>query len=421
MPPMASNPPQGDDRLMQLVQAAVSASLARRTEMNRPKEAREVAVEARARLDALLRERDAGLQKRALLERAREKILEEVEAAAASLATREEELSRRREAALGAEGRVASLERSGAGETELAEARAAGRDARAAEEELGRRVAALAEELRQKRGIDVKVLDEISRVRADGEGMARRLADLERSAEMGPVVQALRAEVDRAREEGRADVTRVARLDLDLRDLTERAARAHATTLHLREALASADADRERLEEALRRERRVSAERQRGLTRRVEELEDRPPAGTDAEAWERARGEFDARLREAARRVAEAERLADEVRSELDNARVLLARATVERQALRARVESLELASIGAASSQLEGLRAELKRTEVERDESRREASALKARIEALQGRNADLERERHRVEEELKDRTEGGFFRRIRKAMEGD
>ena len=218
------------------------------------------------------------------------------------------------------------------------------------------------------------------------------------------MIAELQREAERARAEGRDDRLAVAQLSAQARDLTETSARANAALAHFRETLAAVEADRDRLEDVLRRERRVSAERQRAMARRAEEAEARPPAGSDPAAWERLRAQFETRLKDYAARIADLEREKDAMRQELDNARSLLARATVERQQLRVRVESMELASVSAAAGgQLEALKGDMRRLEMERDEARREIAALRSRMESLDSTKKGLEQDRARMAGELK------------------
>ncbi|MCE9581072.1 MAG: hypothetical protein K8T20_01005, partial [Planctomycetes bacterium] len=213
-----------------------------------------------------------------------------------------------------------------------------------------------------------------------------------------------------------------AQLHAQVRDLSETSARANAAASHLRETLAAVEADRARLEDLSRRERRFATERQRALVRRAEEAEARPPAGSDPAAWERLRAQFETRLRDSAARVAELERDADAMRQEMENARALLARATVERQQLRVRVESMELASVSAAAgNQMDALKSDLRRAEIDRDECRREISALRSRIDTLQLANTSLEREKVKLTSELQERTGGGFLKKLGRAFGGE
>jgi chromosome segregation ATPase len=304
-------------------------------------------------------------------------------------------------------------------EGELEETRAESRAARETAEALERGNASLAESIRQKRGIEAKVLEEASRVAEALAGVAERMAALERGAELGPVVVEMRREVERAREEGREDRVRLAQSEAQLRDAQDAAARAAAAAAHLRETLAAVEAERDRIEDLLRRERRQGADRTRSFGKRLEELEARPPAGSDPAAWERLQAQFESRLRDSARRVAELESETAAMRAELENARSLLARATVERQQLRARLESMEMASVSAAAGgQADALRADLRRTELERDEARRDIAALKSRIDTLEHSRKELEGRRAKAEEELRSRSGEGFFRKIARAF---
>ncbi|NUN51152.1 MAG: hypothetical protein HUU15_20295, partial [Candidatus Brocadiae bacterium] len=157
------------------------------------------------------------------------------------------------------------------------------------------------------------------------------------------------------------------------------------------------------------------------LARRIEELEARPPVGSDPASWERVRTQFEERLRDAARRNAELEREAADMRTELENARALLTRATVERQQLRSRVEALELASVSSPSDKLDAMRADLRRLEIERDEAIRDMQVLRSRLEATEGRAGDLSRERERLESEIRERSGGGLLSRLGRAIRGE
>lgn len=497
-----SSVPASGDRLTELVQAAVSASLARRTANLRPREVQELTVEARHQLEDLVRQRDADSQRIALLERAREKLREELAGLHADLASAELKLDEARRAAVRAEQKALEHEkaadgmrldlgrkgaeldevegrlRSASAEAErergaamampdgdargeamdgashmnaqaalLAEARdvlrrdstalsealrerekerdterAALREAREKAEALQQEVAKLAEAVGQKRGIELKVGEEWERARAEAGSLAERVAALEKTEGLGPVIEELRREVERARTEGRDDRLAVAQLSAQVRDLTETSARAMAALGHFRETLAAVEADRDRLDDLVRRERRLAAERQRALARRAEDAEARPPAGSDPAAWERLRAQFETRLKDYAARIATLDREADSMRQELDNARSLLARATVERQQLRVRVESMELASVSAAAGgQMEALKSDLRRAEIDRDEARREVSALRGRLESAELGRTAAEQERAKLAEELKVKTGGGFMKRLGRAFSGE
>ncbi|MCC6737750.1 MAG: hypothetical protein IT452_01785 [Planctomycetia bacterium] len=497
-----SSVPAPGDRLTELVHAAVSASLARRTENLRPREVQELTAEARGKLEELLRQRDADSQRIALLERAREKLREELGALQADLAPAELKLEDARKASVRAEREALEHERAADGiraelgrkgteledvesrlrtasaeaerergaamarpdgdarreasegaahmaaqaallaeardvlkrdlaalgeslrerERERDAARAVLREQRTTAEALERDCARLAEAVAQKRGIELKVGEEWERARAEAGGLAARVAELERTEALGPVVEELRREIGRAREEGRDDRLAVAALTAQIRDLTDAAARANAALAHYRETLTAVEADRDRLDDLVRRERRLAGERQRALARRVEEAEARPPAGSDPVAWERLRAQFETRLKEAAARIAELEREGDGMRQELDNARSLLARATVERQQLRVRVESMELATVSAAAGgQLEALKSDLRHAEIARDEARREIAAFRSRLEAAEAARKAAEQERERMAEELREKTGGGFLKRLGRAFGGE
>ncbi|MBI2922861.1 MAG: hypothetical protein HYY18_17545 [Planctomycetes bacterium] len=497
---MAETIPQ-DDRLTQMVQAAVSASLARRSAILKPREIEELTTDAKQQLEELLKQRDSDLQRMALLERAREKLQEEAQALATDLQARELTLEEERRTSHRAEQRLLETEREADGlrgalarkgveaeeveariraaaqeaerakveaaaqsegtpereqalarvkqleqqvdllresreimqremaglqdslrdrERELEGERAEHRESRDRVSDLQRQVAALAESARQKRGIELKVFDEMSRAQTNLQSMVEKLAGLERSIEHGPVVLELRREVDRVREQAREERMLVAQLQGQVRDMAEAAARSNAAAAHLRETLAAVEADRDRMDEMLRRERRQEADRKRTLMRRLEELENRPPVGADPASWDRLRGQFESRLREAALRLADAEKNVEDMRGELENARGLLTRATVERQSLRARVETLELASVGPSTEQIDALRAEMKKTEYERDEAAREVAALKSKVEALDLAAQNLERERQRAVAELREKTGGGFWVRLKRAFGG-
>ena len=497
-----SSVPLPGDRLTELVHAAVSASLARRTANLRPREVQELTAEARAQLDELVRQRDTDSQRIALLERAREKLREELASLQGDLAASELKLEEARKSAVRAEQRGveheqiadgirAELNRKGAeledvegrlrsataaaeqergaamtmpdgtgrGEamdgvahltaqaallaeardvlrresTALSEAlrerekerdadRATLREAREKAEALQQDCGRLAEAVGQKRRIELKVGEEWERARSEAGGLADRVAALEKSEGLGPVIAELQREAERARVEGRDDRLAVAQLSAQARDLGESSARANAALAHLRETLAAVETDRDRLDDVVRRERRVAAERHRAMAARAEEAEARPPAGSDPAAWERLRAQFESRLKDYAARIAELEREKDAMRQELDNARSLLARATVERQQLRVRVESMELASVSAAAGgQLEALKNDMRRLEMERDEARREVAVIRSRVESLDSTKRGLEQDRERMAGELKERTGGGFLKRLGRAFGGD
>ena len=490
-----------DDRLTQMVQAAVSASLARRSAILKPREIQEITADARVQLEDLIRQRDADLQRMALLERAREKLQEEITGLTGDLQTRELALEEQRRASLRIEQRMVDLEleaeelrgqlaakaaqadevegrirgvaqeaehaRTAAQsapegtpereqalervrqleeqmsllreareimqreiaalkeslrlrEGELEEERAAHRGARDRIADMQKQVSALADASRQQRGIEIKVFDEMSRAQENIRSMVDRLAGLEKSAEHGPVVAELRKEVDLAREESREDRVRIAQLQAQLRDISDSSARAGAAAAHLRETLAAVETDRDRLDDLLRRERRQTADTQRNMMRRLEELENRPPVGADPAAWDRLKGQFESRLKEAAKRASDLDQDRETLRAEMENARQLLTRATVERQTLRARVEALELSSVSPATGQAETLRAEVQKSGFERDEAQREVAALRSKVDALGSAAEMQERERRRLEEELARKTGGGFFRRLLRAFTG-
>ncbi|KAF0245415.1 MAG: hypothetical protein FD180_1638 [Planctomycetota bacterium] len=497
-----SSVPAPGDRLTDLVHAAVTASLARRTANLRPREVQELTAEARAQLDEMVRQRDSDSQRLALLERAREKLGEELGSLQAELSASELNLEEVRKAVLRGEKRglehekatdgirlelnrkgveledvegrlrsaTAESERErgaamsfpeGVGRSEamdgvahltaqaalLAEARdvlrresaalgealrerekerdadrAALREAREKADALQQEGARLAEAVGQKRGIEVKVGEEWERARSDAGNLSERVAALEKSEGLGPVIAELRREAERARVEGRDDRLAVAQLSAQVRDLAESSARSNAALAHFRETLSAVEADRDRLDDVVRRERRIAAERQRAMARRAEEAEDRPPAGSDPAAWDRLRAQFETRLKDYASRISDLEREKDAMRQELDNARSLLARATVERQQLRVRVESMELASVSAAAGgQLDALKNDLRRLEMERDEARREIAALRSRLESLDMTKRGLEQDRERMAGELKERTGGGFLKKLGRAFGGD
>ncbi|NUN50068.1 MAG: hypothetical protein HUU15_14665, partial [Candidatus Brocadiae bacterium] len=103
--------PTPDDRLTQMVQAAVSASLARRSAILKPREIQELTADARAQLDDLILRRDADLQRLALLERAREKLQEEIVGIQSHLAGHELRLDEGRRGSVRVEQRLAGMER----------------------------------------------------------------------------------------------------------------------------------------------------------------------------------------------------------------------------------------------------------------------------------------------------------------------